>query len=424
MNCLLFFMQRVFLIVTMFLISICNLFAAEHPPGYVELIDLPITVRVDTTDADIKAVYDLWRRFLSSNPDSAIDSSLWNQKELKRYSDPYAARSWIYNSQNIIKSFPPLLLSIEKEGKFYAIRTLYYSQGLEEPYKSSNPWALQTMYARKVKIKIKKEDKEKKIDTLPQGKRVGYQSPMPDSLKKKKDSTEYRLYDPLHVITASWDKRRMGPIDYHFPHDYFFDRAVGLRMTKFIKHIRKKYDLPKVSPIEFYITRNQDEIAAAAGLEFILAPSAGRSNTPNAQVFSSLASEWYPHEITHILFRDFKPHFILNEGIATFLGGSMNRPFDSLAADLAGFFEINDTITFQQILDSPFLEGSTVTYYTVGAVLCKMAYQEGKAGKVKELLSSGVSDDELYKTIKQVLRINKQDITAAIRQKTKEYADR
>ena len=417
-------MQRVFLIITISLISICNLFAAEHPPGYVELIDLPITVRVDTTDADIKAVYDLWRRFLSSNPDSAIDSSLWNKKELKRYSDPYAARSWIYNSQNIIKSFPPLLLSIEKEGKFYAIRTLYYSQGLEDPYKSSNPWALQTMYARTVKIKIKNEDKVKQIDTLSQGKRVGYQSPMPDSLRKKKNSTEYRLYDPLHVITNNWDKRRMGPIDYHFPHDYFFDRGVGLRMTKFIKHIRKKYDLPKVSPIEFYITRHQDEIAAAVGLDFILSPTSGRSNTPNAQVFSSLASEWYPHEITHILFRDFKPHFILNEGIATYLGGSMNRPFNSLVLDLAEFFEINDTITFQQILESPFLEGSTVTYYTVGAVLCKMAYQQGKAEKVRELLSSGVSDDELYATIKQVLGINKQDVTRAIRQKTKEYADR
>lgn len=419
-----FLTQRLLITVTIFLISVCNLFAAEHPPGYVELIDLPITVRVDTTDADIKAVYDLWRKFLSSNPDSAIDSSLWNQKELKRYGEPYAARSWIYNSQNIIKSFPPLLLSIEKEGKFYAIRTLYYSQGLEDPYKSSNPWALQTVYARKVKIKIKKEDKEKKIDTLPQGKRVAYQSPMPDSLRKKKDPTEYRLFDPLHVITASWRNRRMGPIDYHFPHDYFFDRGEGLRMTKFIKTVRKKYKLPKVSPIEFYITRNQDEIAAAAGLEFILAPSAGRSNTPNAQVFSSLASEWYPHEITHILFREYKPHFILNEGIATFLGGSMNRPFESLAVDLAEFFEINDTITFQQILDSPFLEGSTVTYYTVGAVLCKMAYQQGKAEKVRELLSSGVSDDELYATIKQVLGINKQDVTRAIRQKTKEYADR
>ena len=424
MNRLLFFMQRVFLIVTIFLISICNLFAAEHPAGYVELIDLPITVRVDTTDADIKAVYDLWRKFLSSRPDSAINSSLWNKKELKRYGEPYAARSWIYNSEQIIKSFPPLLLSIDKEGKFYAIRTLYYSEGLEEPYKSSNPWAMQTMYAKKVKIKIKNENEEKEMDSLPQSKRVGYVAPKSDRLREKKDSTEYRLFDPLHVITDSWDKRRMGPIDYHFPHDYFFDRGVGLRMTRFIKHIRKKYGLPKVSPIEFYITRNQDEIAAAVGLDFILGSSAGRSNTPNAQVFSSLASEWYPHEITHLLFRDFKPHFILNEGIATYLGGSMNRPFDSLAVDLDQFFDSNDSITFQQILDSPYLEGSTAIYYTVGAVLCKMAYQEGKAEKVKELLSSGVADDELYATIERVLRIMKQDITAAIRQKTKEYADR
>ena len=413
-------MQRILLTVTILLIFAFNLFSAEHPPGYVELIDLPITVRVDTTDADIKAVYDLWRKFLSSRPDTAIDTSLWNRKEVKRYSDPYSARSWIYNSQNIIKSFPPLLLSIEKEGKFYAIRTLYYSDGLEEPYKSSNPWALQTMYAKKVKIKIKKE----KVDTLAQGGRAGYEEPVADSLRKKKDSTEYRLFDPLHIITDSWSKRRMGPIDYHFPNNFFFDRSVGLRMTKFIKSIRKKYGLSKVSPIEFYITRNQDEIAAAAGLDFILGPSAGRSNTPNAQVFSSLASEWYPHEIVHVMFRDFRPHFILNEGIATYLGGSMNRPFDSLVTKLAELFDTTDTITFQQIRESPFLEGSTAVYYTVGAVLCKMAYQQGKAKKVKEMLSSGVSDDELYATIERVLRIQRQDVTAAVRQKTKEYANR
>ena len=87
-----FLTQRLLITVTIFLISVCNLFAAEHPPGYVELIDLPITVRVDTTDADIKAVYDLWRKFLSSRPYSPIASPLWNQTELKRYRDPYDTR--------------------------------------------------------------------------------------------------------------------------------------------------------------------------------------------------------------------------------------------------------------------------------------------------------------------------------------------
>ena len=385
--------------------------AAEHPRGYVELIDLPITVRVDTTDADVRAVYDLVRNFLSSRPDSLYDNPYWNDSEKKKYPEPYPARRMIFQSPGIVNSFPPKVLSIEKEGEYYCIRTLFYREGLEAPYNRSNPWAIQRLYAKKVDIKKKKEENNKEEKDS-------------ESDDEKKDSKEYRLFDPLRILTKDWRRERIGPIDYYYPLNYSFDVRGGNAMAQFCRGMRNKYGIPDVEPIEFYICRNVDELAQIVGLDYILGPTSGRSHAANAQVFSALGNEWYPHEIMHVYFRDYKPHYILMEGIATYEGGSLNKSFDELLIDLAGYLGENDTITFQQFLDSPYLEGGTTFFYTVGAVLCKMADQKGGPTLVKALLESGTDNENLYQKIESVLGIPRDQVSEALRAKVKEYAGR
>ena len=383
---------------------ICTTISAAIPEGYVKQIDLPITVRVDTTDVEVKAVYDLVRNFLSARPDSLYDNPYWNNDEKEKYPEPFSARPIIFQSPDIINLFPPLVLSVEKEQEYYCARLLFYRQGLEEPYKSSNPWAILRLYAKKTDVKKTKEEKKTEKES------------------GIKDHREYRLYDPLKVITKDRHHKRVGPIDYYFPLNYYFEQRTAQQMAKFCQGIKNKYSLPDVEPIEFYIARNVDELYQTAGLDYFLGPTAGRSHAPNAQVFSSLGSEWYPHEIVHVFFRDFKPHFILMEGIATLEGGSMNRSFDELVKELDSFFTVNDTLTFQNILDSPYLEGGSTIFYTTGAVLCKMAWQKGGAESVKTLLSGGYQNEELYQTLESVLGVTRDNITQVLRAKVKEYA--
>jgi len=380
--------------------------AAALPPSYVRLIDLPITARVDTADADVKAVYDLVRHFLSARPDSLYDNPYWNEGEKKKYPEPYPARRMIFQSEEIIKSFPPLMLSIEKEGEYYCARVLFYREGLAEPYRGSNPWAIARWYAKKVEIKREKEDHKQE----------------PDSAKK--DNKEYRLFDPLQVLTQDWRHERIGPIDYYFPFNFYFDHRTAHQMGQFCRGLRHKYGLPDVEPIEFYICRSVDELAQISGLDFILGPTSGRSLPANAQVFSALGNEWYPHEIVHLFFRDFKPHYILMEGVATYEGGSLTTDFDTLVVRLAEFLDKNDSMTFQNFLDSPYMEGGTTFFYTFGAVLCKMADQKGGPTAVKALLEAGNDNEQLYQKIESVLGIPRDKLTEVLRAKVKEYTGR
>ena len=407
---------------TIFILILCisSVNALEHPPGYVDLIDLPVTVRVDTTNADIKAVYDLVRKFLSTRPDSLFDNPCWDEDEKKKFPEPYPAREIIYKDAQIIKSFPPRVLSIDKEGDYYCTRIMYYREGLEQPYQSSNPWAIQRLYAKKVKIKKKKDESDS--SNVEESETITLGPDGTEEKKKKKDNKEYRLFNPLHVLTKDWRHDRIGPIDYYYPQDYYLNRKTAQSMVLFCKNLRGKYNLEDVEPISFYITRNENELAEILGLDFILAPPPGMSHAKNAQIFSALGDEYYSHEIVHVYFRDYRPHFVLTEGMATYAGGSMKKSFKDLVDELAVYLEQNDTITFQNFLDTPVLKGSNTLYYTVGAVLCRMAKQAGGNKAVVELMKSGQSTEQLYQQIELVLGVKPDGITQAIRDKVKEYA--
>ncbi len=397
------------------LISIClfvlcaTISAVEHPSGYIELIDLPITVRVDTNDTEVKAVHDLVRKFLSTRPDSLYDNPCWNESEKKKYPEPFPARKIIFQGPEIVSAFPPKILSIEKEGEYYCIRILFNREGLEAPYQNSNPWAILRLYAKKTGIKDKKD--EKKIE--------GAES---ETDAEKKDNKEYRLFDPLRILTKDWRRQRVGPIEYVYPFNHFLEPRESRAMAQFCRGITQKYKVAEVALIEFYICRNVDELAQIVGLDYILGPTSGRSHGPNGQVFSALGNEWYPHEIVHVYFRDYRPHYILMEGIATYEGGSLKKSFDELVAELADYLNKNDTISFQNFLDSPYLEGGTTFFYTVGAVLCKMADRQGGPPAVKALLEAGTDNEQLYEKIESVLEIKREDMTGVLRAKVKEYS--
>jgi len=358
----------------------------ENGAGQEQSIAPSLTVRVDTTQLEVKQVLNLFENYLNSRPDSLYDNPYWSKEDKSRHPDFYSARAWIYSSKDILYAFPPRILSIEKEGEYYyAIRTLYYREGLAGPYQGSNPWAVQRLYAGK-------------------------------------ENGEWRLFDPLPIITAKWPRTQVGRLVYIYNSEHSFDEKLAKEQAGFVDSIISAFELPKIEPVEFYITSHKDELARILGLDYTLGPSTGRSISKNAQVFSALGSEWYPHEIVHVLFREYLSCYLLNEGIATLLGGSVGIPFDSLVKDLAQYLKNNDTLTFRYMLENPYQAGSTKYFYTSGAVICKAAYESGGAKAVKELLLSGRNPDGLESVLQQILGWDKEKVTELWKEKTLVYA--
>ncbi len=67
------------------------------------------------------------------------------------YRDFDLSRSLLFQfpSNQLLRHFKPKILSIEKEGEHYGIRTIYSAEGLEGEYRKSNPYSIQKIYAVK-----------------------------------------------------------------------------------------------------------------------------------------------------------------------------------------------------------------------------------------------------------------------------------
>lgn len=142
-------------------------------------IQVEIHSRVDTTKNEIKEIVTLWTSYLNSEPDKISDNPYWNEEEKLKYRDFDFSRSLLYQvpSNQLLRDFTPKILSIEREGDHYGIRTIYSADGLEGEYRKSNPWAIQKIYA-------------------------------------VRENNQWRLKNSLPIITKNWNRKTIGKITF------------------------------------------------------------------------------------------------------------------------------------------------------------------------------------------------------------------
>src|SRR6476661_11140960 len=93
-------------------------------------INVVIHARVDTTQREKKEVAVLWINYLNSNPDSLYDNPYWNKTEKTKFKnfDHYVPYMYQIPSKQLLSYYKPTILSIEKEGEHYGIRTLFAAE--------------------------------------------------------------------------------------------------------------------------------------------------------------------------------------------------------------------------------------------------------------------------------------------------------
>ena len=113
------------------------------------------------------------------------------------------------------------------------------------------------------------------------------------------------------------------------------------------------------------------------------------------------------------------PHFWINEGIATFLAGSSEKSFDWHLNELKEFHKTNPKYNYANIknltdFDIPNGKHMTDLRYIVGAILIREIYKlEGIKG-IKNSLTIGNKDEDLYLFLKEKLNISENDFNKFI----------
>lgn len=338
-------------------------------------IDVTLHSRVDTTNPEVRSVANLWINYIRSKPDSIYDNPYWNSEEKLKYRDFDFSRAFLYQfpSEQLLRYYKPTILAIEKEGELYSIRSLFAADGLEGIYRRSNPWCITKLYATK-------------------------------------ESGEWKLKNALPVITEKWSREEVGQITFHYPPSHSFDRALAEKANSFCNEIVEEFDFPECEPFEFYITDSGDELGRLFNFEFYFAGyTTGVGRNESRMLLSGIGSEYYPHEFVHMIVPKYERHWMIEEGFATWKGGTMGKTFNEQAAIMANELAKSDSVTFIDVLNKQW-GWQYSAFYVSGAVFCKAAYDKGGVAAIKRLLQTPRDNEALSKTIAKMFEIEENQI--------------
>lgn len=360
------------------IVSICLflfLFTSNQIFGQQKKVDITIHSRVDTTKNEIKEVVEVWKDYLNSKPDSLYDNPHWNKAEKLKYKNFDFSAPYLYQfpSNQLLGYYKPTILSVEKEGDHYGIRTIFSAEGLEGEYRKSNPWCITKLYAIK-------------------------------------ENGNWKLKNALPVITENWTKKTIGKINFIYPPDHDFDENLAKKASMFCNSIKEEFQFPEWNPFDFYITKSGDELGKLLNFDFSFAGyTTGIGMNENRMLLSGLGSEYYPHEFIHLIIPKTNRHGLIEEGFATWKGGQGGKTFEESANILAKEIALNRAVTFTDILNKKW-GWQHAAFYTTGAIFLKVAYDKGGVVFVKKFLDTPNDRDKLIQSICSVFKIEEKGI--------------
>lgn len=364
------------------------LISANQTFGQLRKIDVTIHSRVDTTQIVIKEVAMLWINYLNSEPDSLHNNQYWNSAEKVKFKNFDLSTPYLYQfpSKQLLNYYKPTILSIEKEGDYYGIRTIFSADALQGEYRKSNPWCITKLYA------VKEDDK-------------------------------WRLKNALPIITEKWNKKTIGKITFIYPPHHKFNNDLAKKASQFCNEITEKFKFPEWEPFDFYITDSGDELGKLLNFDYYFAGyTKGIGMNDNRILLSGFGSEYYPHEFIHLIVPKFNRHGLIEEGFATWKGGQDGKIFDESAKLFANELAKNDTVTFLDVLNRKW-GWQNAAYYTTGAILCNSAFEKGGVKLVNEVLSIPNETESLVDKLCLVFGIDKKDFDKFWRDETLKFAD-
>lgn len=322
--------------------------------------------------AEIDSVLALWTNYLNSQPHVKYDNPYWSSKEKKSRAYFDLAGRFLYwgvTGQKSQRMWKPHVLSIEKRGAGYEVLTIHMSMDTMMP--EQRVWAIQKVMANH------DEGTWKLLSTSTQG-----------LIRDTVSIANFRFYLPeglrLDIIKA--------------------EQTITLANA-----ITRKFELSKIDTIHFYIARDRDEMCSYIGLSYFLGSPTGFSISEDKLVFTSYGEPWYPHELAHVLFREFDStmHPVLSEGIATLIGGAtfLDTTYEHSLEDAKVRLQSGPPLSLITAIESPYYERSVDVNYATGAWLCKIVLERLGVKGLHSLLRAGKTTAALRDNLLSQLKI-------------------
>ena len=339
-----------------------------------------------TTQGPVSEIYRAWRDYLRSDALHQPPTRYWSAAEQRKWSRYDIAGGYAY------QGFPATVLSIQLAqpgvSDEYVVRTLFSST--DGPTNDVKPIALTRVYAIR-------------------------------------ENGHWVFANALPRLTRDWKRHLVGHINYIVQPGHTFDEGKARSAVRFADSVAKVFGVPPITSLDYYVADTPEEIHRILGLDFMVGGEQASYSDPAKQMIlvgSEIFGENHRHELTHsaLAALTWTPNTaaIVNEGTATWLGGSLGKSFPDVMRDYAAFLSAHPTITLDSVL--------TVTEHDLGtrpagAALVEMTYQHGGIAALRALMASGRTTAQLRAALEKSLGMPWPEIERTWRAHVLDYAE-
>ena len=358
-------------------------FAQEETSGIDFLVDTSV---INANDADEKEIINLWKNYIESNQYKVRDSVYWSYD--KMIIPDYFM--WPLNTRTLLTQTPKLQCKVI--GVF--------------PVENGH-------YNLKSSFSHVDEDGVAHLDGIV-------------SVFAKKFDNKYLLVNSSQYYAGVWQKEQVGDITYYVHPEHKFDRKEAERMRQFNEEIARQFGMEPLK-FQYFVTNYARQVVRLWGHDYmpkmyIPTQSGGVADIVNQIVYAGNNSEYYPHEVVHLYAYAKVPrntHFWIQEGIATYFGGSGGKDFDWHVQELKTFLEQNTEFKLDDLdaLNKYIPNGKHMTdfRYVIGGLIAQQIYEKNGVRGLVKALKTGPSNQEFFRLIKVKLGVERKEFETYIR---------
>jgi hypothetical protein len=361
---------------------------------------LGLTARVDTSQQNIKEVYQLVGNYLRAKPDSLYANPYWSTAETNYYFTQHhekadLAAPFLFfgtTARQTFSAYKPTVLSIEPTGNKYIARVLLYAENPAKWITESkwNPPFILRYYAA------------------------------------KDASGDWKLENAWNNVLATWKTHATPWIIFHYPATFNFSTARASRASAFCDSVMAVLKLPEAKPFDFYVMDSEEELGRLFNMDYWLAYNTGFTQKLYNRTLSGRGREQHLHEFAHMLYHPVSNYF-LAEGIATYLGGvdgftPYPQTLRAVSQDLnkkhpAIRFKDLYTNTFKYVLNSN-------PRYAAGALVYELVYRKAGLAGFAELEKSENTYESLLLHFAAVMHLRPDKADAFLNNELRNYSMR
>jgi len=355
-----------------------------------------LTARVDTTQADTKAIYQLLAHYLNSRPDSLYANPYWQAAEAdvqvrQRQERVDLAAPFLFfdmSAKMTLATYQPTVLSIEPSGAKYVARVLLYAETPPKWVKEShwNPPFLLRYYAA------------------------------------QDAAGQWKLENAWSNMLASWSVYRTPWITFHFPPTFAFTPVKADRASAFCDSVVTVLHLAAAKPFDCYVMSSEEELGHLFNVDYWLAYQTGFTQKVYNRTLSGRGREQHLHEFVHMLYHPV-PNYFLAEGIATYLGGVDGyTPYQETLRQVAVDLARHPEVTFKDLYSNKFKNPTNSNpRYAAGALVYALVYTKVGLDGFKQLEASENTYESFLSHVATLLQLQPAQTEAYLTQAVRRY---